>query len=77
MSARLPVLKPREVIRALEKAGWYIHRQRGSHLIMHKRSSKNLVIIPMHSRDIPKGTLSGILNDVDLSVEEFMEFLRK
>lgn len=77
MSRRLPVLKPAEVIRALEKAGWYIHRQKGSHLIMHKTNSSNLIIIPMHNRDLPKGTLHGILNDAELSTEEFIELLRK
>jgi len=77
MSKRLPVLKPREVVSALEKAGWYIHRQRGSHLIIHKASSANIIVIPLHTHDLPKGTLRGILSDAELSVEEFVELLRQ
>jgi predicted RNA binding protein YcfA (HicA-like mRNA interferase family) len=77
MSGRLPILKPVEVVRVLQKAGWYIHRQKGSHLIMHKTGSPNLIVIPMHNRDLPRGTLNGILSDAELSVEEFIELLRK
>jgi predicted RNA binding protein YcfA (HicA-like mRNA interferase family) len=77
MSKRLPVLKPREVVSAFEKAGWYVHRQRGSHLIMHKAGSPNMIVIPLHAQDLPKGTLRGILSDAGLSVEEFIELLRQ
>ncbi len=77
MSKRLPALKPREVISALEKAGWYVHRQKGSHLIMHKAGSSSIIVIPLHTHDLPKGTLRGILSDAELSVEEFIELLRQ
>lgn len=77
MSKRLPVLKPREVIAALEKAGWYIHRQRGSHLVMHKAGSTKIVVIPLHTKDVPKGTLNGILSDAELSVKELIDLLKK
>ncbi len=77
MSKRLPALKPREVIGVLEKAGWYVHRQKGSHLIMHRAGSSNMVVIPLHTHDLPKGTLRGILNDAELEVEEFLELLRQ
>ena len=77
MSKRLPILKPREVINALGKAGWYVHRQRGSHLIMHKSGSPNIIVIPLHAQDLPKGTLRGILGDAGLSVEEFIGLLRQ
>ncbi|MBI4289513.1 MAG: type II toxin-antitoxin system HicA family toxin [Chloroflexi bacterium] len=75
MSKRLPAAKPRQVVRALEKAGWYVHRQKGSHVIMHKPGSHNLVVIPMHTSDMPKGTLNSILDDAGLSVDEFTELL--
>lgn len=76
MSARLPAVRPREAVRALERAGWEIHRQRGSHLTMKKEGSRFVVTIPMHRRDIPKGTLRGILEDADLSVDQFLALLR-
>ena len=75
MSKRLPAVKPREAIKALEKAGWRIHRQKGSHVSMHKEGVVNLVVIPLHTRDLPKGTLHAILDDAGLTIEQFLELL--
>jgi predicted RNA binding protein YcfA (HicA-like mRNA interferase family) len=75
MSKRLPALKPKEVIKALEKAGWKVHRQKGSHVSMHKEGSPSLVVVPLHTRDLPRGMLHGILDDAGLTVEEFLELL--
>ncbi|MBI4332889.1 MAG: type II toxin-antitoxin system HicA family toxin [Chloroflexi bacterium] len=75
MSARLPVLRPDDVVAGLEKAGWYVRRQKGSHL--HKLGSMNIVVIPMHHRDVPKGTLRGIVGDAGLIVEEFAALVKK
>ncbi len=76
MSTRLPAVRPREVVRALERAGWEVHRQRGSHLSMKKEGSRFLVTVPMHQRDVPKGTLRGIIEDAGLSIDEFVVLLR-
>ncbi len=75
MSKKLPAVKPKEVVRALEKVGWQVHRQRGSHVSMHKKGASNLVVIPLHTRDLPKGTLHGILEDAELTIEQFLELL--
>ena len=77
MSERLPAVRPREVVRALERAGWQAHRQRGSHLSMKKEGSRHVVTVPMHQRDVPKGTLRGIIEDADLTVDEFIGLLRR
>ena len=75
MSKRLPAVKPKEAITALEKAGWRVHRQKGRHVSMHKESVPHLVVIPLHTGDLPKGTLHAILEDAGLSVEQFLELL--
>ena len=75
MSKKLPAVKPKEVVRALEKVGWQVHRQRGSHVSMHKKDISNLVVVPLHTRDLPKGTLHGILEDAELTIEQFLELL--
>jgi predicted RNA binding protein YcfA (HicA-like mRNA interferase family) len=77
VSPHLPALKPTEVIRALEKAGWYVHRQKGSHVIMHKDRSSIILVIPVHNRDLPKGTLHGIIADTGLTIEEFLEYIKR
>lgn len=75
MSAKLPVVKPRQAIKALEKAGWRVHRQKGSHVSMYKEGVPHLIVIPLHAKDLPRGTLHGILEDAELTVEQFLELL--
>jgi len=71
--SKLPALRGRDVIRALEKAGFMEHRQRGSHKIFKKGDLR--VTVPVHSRDLKKGTVHSIIEQAGLTVEEFMEFL--
>ena len=75
MTQRLPALRPQQVVRALERAGWQVHRQRGSHVSMHKEGVPFLVTVPLHRRDMPRGTLRDIIKDAGLTVEEFLELL--
>ncbi len=74
--SRLPSIKPKKLIQALKKLGFYEHRQRGtSHLVM-VHSDGRRVIVAVHSgRDIPKGTLHGIIKDIEMSPEEFRKLL--
>ncbi len=74
--ASLPILKPKEVIRALQRAGFYIDHQVGSHArLFHQTNSHLRVTIPIHSRDIPQATLSCILKQAGLSKKEFLKYL--
>jgi len=76
--ALLLVLKPKEVIHALQGAGFYIHHQTGSHArLFHRTKSHLRVTIPIHSRDIPRPTLSRILKQAELSPKEFLKYLRE
>ena len=73
---RLPVLKPKQVLRALKSAGFYVHHQRGSHARLFSRTRPELhVTIPMYNKDLPEKTLRAILRQAELSVEEFIELL--
>lgn len=59
---RLPVLKPKEVLRALQSAGFYIHHQSGSHArLFHRDQAELSVTIPMHNKDLPPKTLKSII----------------
>ncbi|MCX6148207.1 MAG: type II toxin-antitoxin system HicA family toxin [Candidatus Kapabacteria bacterium] len=55
-------MKPKELIKLLEEEGFVFARQSGSHLIYKKHNSK-IIVVPYHNRDIPIGTLNGILKD--------------
>lgn len=72
----LPVLKPKQVLQALLRAGFYIHHQTGSHArLFHKTKPHLRVTIPIHSGDIPRSTLSRILKQAELSKKEFLKYL--
>jgi len=58
-------MKPKELIAILEKGGFIFSRQSGSHAIYKKYGNK-IIVVPIHNRDIPKGTLSAILKDAGL-----------
>jgi len=72
--SRLPALTSRDLIRALERAGFQEHRQRGSHKIFKKDLLR--VTVPVHSGDLKKGTVHSILEQAGLTVEEFLQLLR-
>ncbi len=58
-------MKAIELIRLLEKEGYIFLRQSGSHAI-YKKTGNKIIVVPIHSKDIPKGTLNGILKDASL-----------
>ncbi len=70
---RLPVLKPREVCRALERAGFTLRKSKGGHRIYVKETSR--VTVPFHTTDIKPGTLASIIQQTGMSIEEFTALL--
>jgi predicted RNA binding protein YcfA (HicA-like mRNA interferase family) len=71
---KLPVLKPRQVIAALERAGFKQVRQKGSH-IQFKRGNL-LVTVPNHPGDLNPQVLKSILRQAQMSDDEFQEWLK-
>jgi len=75
MRQELPVLKPKQIVAALAKAGFEVRRQTGSHVIMYKPGIRRPISIPQHPRDLPKGTLRTIIREAGLTLGEFLGFL--
>ena len=73
---RLPALKPKEVIKILESAGFYLVHKKGSHFKF-KDISGNTTIIPLHNKDIKKGLLERIIKDTGLTLREFLNLRRR
>jgi predicted RNA binding protein YcfA (HicA-like mRNA interferase family) len=69
----LPVISGADCVRALERLGYVVIRQRGSHIRMHAPGRKP-VTVPDH-RSLDRGTLRSIIRDADLTVEAFLELL--
>lgn len=67
---QLPVMSGREVVRAFEKHGWEVARQRGSHIVMVKAGQNVTLSIPDH-KGVARGTLRSLIRSAGLTVQEF------
>jgi predicted RNA binding protein YcfA (HicA-like mRNA interferase family) len=74
--AKLPNVSGERVIRALKRGGFVQLRQKGSHVSLERRVGDQTfkTVVPMHS-EIAKGTLSDILKQCGIKLEEFLELL--
>ena len=71
--SKLPVLRPRQVLAALEKGGFRQVRQHGSHVQL-KRGNL-LVTVPVHPGDLNPLVLKSILRQAQMTEEEFLALL--
>ncbi|MCZ7401323.1 MAG: type II toxin-antitoxin system HicA family toxin [Candidatus Methanoperedens sp.] len=73
---KLPVISGKEALKALERAGFVVVRQRGSHVRIKKVTSDSVIniTIPLHET-LDRGTLKGILRNAGLTAEEFVDLL--
>jgi predicted RNA binding protein YcfA (HicA-like mRNA interferase family) len=77
MPPKLANLKPREVVRALERAGWSVHETSGSHVQLKHPDKAGRVTIPCHERfDLPKHIVKSIIRQAGLTNAEFFELLK-
>ena len=67
-------LSGKEVVKALERAGFYIKRQKGSHIVLRRDNPFVQVVVPDH-KSVDTGTLSAILDGAGLSIEDFNKLL--
>ena len=69
--SKLSPIKPEILIKIIEKCGFIKIRQSGSHLVL-RHPDGRWTTVPIHKgKDVAKGTLSKILKDLNLSIEEF------
>lgn len=74
---RRPVVTGREAIRALEKAGYELTRQHGSHAILVHPDTEKVVTVPVQAgRELTPKTLSSILSQAGLSADELRRLLK-
>ena len=70
-------LMPDRVIKAFQRAGWVLERQKGSHVHMTKEGNVNILSIPMHKgKTMKQGLLKNQITKAGLSVEEFLKLYR-
>jgi predicted RNA binding protein YcfA (HicA-like mRNA interferase family) len=78
MNLKLPVISGREAVKVLQKIGYEIVRQRGSHLRLRDKND------PLHKplsvsdhKELKPGLLRKLIKDANLTVEQFTELWRK
>lgn len=70
-------LKPDRVLKAFEKAGWTIRRQKGSHVILTKEGNPHLLSIPIHKgKPLKKGLLLNQIKKAGLSIDSFLRYYK-
>jgi predicted RNA binding protein YcfA (HicA-like mRNA interferase family) len=70
---RLPHLSGRQIVSALQRLGFAVARQRGSHFVMRRESAG--CVVPDH-REVKVGTLTGVLKQAGISPEQFLDALK-
>ena len=74
--AKPPIVRSRQVITALERAGFEQVDQAGSHIKMRHRDGRIAILVDYGSRDYPLGTLRRELSRLGITVEEFRRHLK-
>ena len=65
------MVKYNELFRKLKKEGWYVKRQKGSHVIMLHREREGRLTIPYHAgKEVKKGLLRSILKQSGLKLKQ-------
>jgi len=67
--SKIPAVKPKKLFQILKKEGFYIHHQKGSHLVLKSKIDEKLrVTLPFHNKDLKRKTLISILKQANLDI---------
>ena len=72
--SKLPQVSGPDVVRALQKLGFTIRRQQGSHIILRRDDPFAQTVVPNH-REIDRGTLRAILRQTEITADELIKVL--
>ena len=71
---KLPVISGSQAVKAFQRAGWRVDRQRGSHVVLLKAGHIASLSVPQH-KELAPGTLRSLLRDAEMTVEELLRLL--
>lgn len=71
---RLANISGKDAAKAFQKAGWHVHGQVGSHLVLTKSGVRANLTVPQHPELAP-GTLRALIRLSGLTVDQFLELL--
>mgnify|MGYP001106014958 FL=1 len=70
----VPLLKPREVVKAFKELGWEVARRKGSHIILTKDGHVATLSVPDHT-EVARGTLRALIARAGSTIDEFLAAL--
>ena len=73
--SRLPTVTASELVRALKRAGFIEHHQKGGHLHLWHDVNRLMTTVPMHPGDLKRSLLKAILKQAGISEEEFHKLI--
>ncbi len=73
----IPIIGVRIMLRVLQRAGFFVVRQVGSHLRLENPLTKKLVTLPMHAGDLSRKMVATILKQAGISLQDFLRLLGK
>ncbi|MGD9563793.1 MAG: type II toxin-antitoxin system HicA family toxin [Pyrinomonadaceae bacterium] len=71
---RLPSVSGKKCVKVLEKFGFEVYRQRGSHVTLVRSDPPNQTTVPLH-KELDRGTLRAILRQTEIGVDDFISKL--
>jgi len=72
--SKLPQISGLQVVKALQRKGFTVRRQHGSHIILRRDVPFSQTVVPDH-RQIDRGTLRAILRQSDIGIDEFVSLV--
>ena len=74
MAKKISGLKPKDVLKALQRADFYIHHKTGSHAQLRHKTKKHLrTTVPFHSKfELPPFVVQSIIKQCEMTKEEFL-----
>ena len=74
--SQLPRISGRDCIKALQRAGFVVKRQKGSHVVLRRDDPFAQTVVPDH-KELDRGTLRAIIRQDGLSVDAFTDLLAR
>jgi len=72
---KLPVISDKKVVKALSRVGFFVHHQKGSHIVLRRTEPPFERVVVSDHKAVKKGTLQSIIQDAGLTREEFLALL--
>ncbi len=72
--SKLPSISGKQCVNALQKVGFVLKRQTGSHIVLRRDEPFSQLVVPNHD-ELDRGTLRAIIRQADISVDEFLKLL--